>query len=52
MSVDDLKREVATGWPDIPAGSLALGVIEFMDKLDDQELRMLTIPKLLITAES
>ncbi|MFN3619781.1 hypothetical protein [Sphingorhabdus sp.] len=47
MSVENLKREVATGWPDVPAATLALGVIEFMGELDDQELRMLTIPKLL-----
>jgi hypothetical protein len=47
MSLDDLKREVAEGWPDIPAASLALGVIEFMGRLSDQELRMLTIPRLL-----
>lgn len=47
MSVDDLKREVAEGWPDIPAASLALGIIGFMDHLRDQELRMLTIPRLL-----
>lgn len=47
MSVNDLKREVAEGWPDIPAASLALGIIGFMDHLRDQELRMLTIPRLL-----
>ena len=47
MSIDDLKREVAQGWPEIPAASLALGIIEFMGGLDDQELRMLTIPRLL-----
>lgn len=47
MSVDDLKREVSEGWPDIPAGSLALNIIEFMSGLDVQELRMLTIPVLL-----
>lgn len=47
MSVDDLKREVNEGWPDIPAGSLALGIIEFMGPLSNQELRMLTIPRLL-----
>lgn len=47
MSVDDLKREIATGWPDIPAASLALGIVDFMGNLDDQELRMLTIPMLL-----
>lgn len=47
MSVDDLKREVTEGWPDIPAASLALGIIGFMDHLRDQELRMLTIPRLL-----
>lgn len=47
MSLDDLKREVVEGWPDIPAGSLALEIIEFMGRLGDQELRMLTIPRLL-----
>ncbi len=47
MSLDDLKREVAEGWPDVPAASLALGIIEFMGQLSDQELRMLTIPRLL-----
>lgn len=47
MSLEDLKREVAEGWPDIPAASLALGIIEFMGGLGDQELRMLTIPRLL-----
>ena len=47
MSLDDLKREVAEGWLDIPAASLALGIIEFMGRLGDKELRMLTIPRLL-----
>lgn len=47
MSVNDLKREVAEGWPDIPAASLALQIIEFMDQHSNQELRMLTIPTLL-----
>lgn len=47
MSLYDLKREVAEGWPGIPAASLALGIIEFMGQLRDQELRMLTIPRLL-----
>lgn len=47
MSIENFKREVAEGWPDIPAAALALGIIEFMGQLDDQELRMLTIPTLL-----
>lgn len=47
MSLEDLKREVEEGWPEIPAASLVLGIIEFMGRLDDQELRMLTIPRLL-----
>jgi hypothetical protein len=47
MPLDDLKREVQEGWPDIPAAPLALGLIDFMGRLSDQELRMLTIPRLL-----
>lgn len=47
MSLDDLKHEVAEGWADIPAAAFALGIIEFMGQLDDQELRMLTVPTLL-----
>lgn len=50
MSIDDLKHEVAEGWPDIPAAAFALGIIDFMGQLDDQELRMLTIPTLLQAA--
>ena len=51
MSVDDLKREIAEGWPDIPAGSIALRVIDYMAGLGDQELRILTIPTLLRAVE-
>lgn len=47
MSVEDLKQEILDGWPDIPAASLALKIIEYMNKHSDQELRMLTIPALL-----
>lgn len=47
MSIDDLKRDVAEGWPDIPAATLAQGIIDFMGKLNKQELRMLTLPTLL-----
>jgi hypothetical protein len=47
MSVDDLKREVAEGWPNMPAATYALGIIDFMQTLDDQELRMLTVPILM-----
>ena len=47
MSIDDIKREVSEGWPDLPAAAFALGIIEFMGQLDDQELRMLTVPTLL-----
>lgn len=51
MSLDHLKREVTEGWPGIPATSLALRIIEFMGGLGDQELRMLTIPRLLNAVE-
>lgn len=51
MSIDDIKREVAEGWPDIPAGEVALRIIDYMARLNDQELRMLTIPTLLQVAE-
>ena len=47
MSIDDLKHEVSEGWSDIPAASFARGIIDFMGQLDDQELRMLTVPTLL-----
>ena len=47
MSINDLKHEVAEGWPDIPAATFALGIIDFMGQLEDQELRMLTVPTLL-----
>lgn len=47
MSLGDLKREVANGWSDVPAAKVALNIIDFMSQLNDQELRMLTIPRLL-----
>jgi hypothetical protein len=47
MSVDDIKREVVEGWRDIPAADISLRIIDFMARLRDQELRMLTIPTLL-----
>jgi hypothetical protein len=47
MSVEDIKSEVAEGWSGIPAADLSLRIIDYMTPLEDQELRMLTIPTLL-----
>lgn len=47
MSLRQLKDEISEGWPDLAAADLSLRIIEFMAPLDEQELRMLTIPVLL-----
>lgn len=47
MSIEEIKIELKDGWHDVPAADLALCIIDFMAKLDDQELRMLPIPLLL-----
>jgi len=51
MSISDLKREIAAGWERTPAAELSYQIIDFMAPLDEQQLRMLTIPVLLDVLE-
>lgn len=51
MSISDLKREIAAGWEKTPAAELSFQIIDFMAPLDEQQLRMLTIPVLLEALE-
>ncbi|HEY7811518.1 MAG TPA: hypothetical protein VIA98_14215 [Allosphingosinicella sp.] len=40
MSVEEIKREVAEGWANIPSAAAAFSIIDYMTGLNDQELHL------------
>jgi type I restriction enzyme R subunit len=50
LSIEDLKRQIEIGWPDVAAGQISREIISQMSRMEDAELRKLTIGDLLSAA--
>jgi type I restriction enzyme R subunit len=49
-TIADLKREIAKGWPDIPAGDISQAILDALAHMPAAEKRELTIGDLLLAA--